>query len=49
MKRGVEAGFDHHLNKPINFQALQSLLEKIEAPTAAIYRSRSGRTVETGS
>lgn len=29
VKRSVEAGFDCHLTKPINFQDLQSLLEKL--------------------
>ena len=29
VKRGVEAGFDYHLTKPINFQDLQSVLEKL--------------------
>ena len=29
VRRSVEAGFDHHLTKPINFQELQSVLGKI--------------------
>ena len=29
LQRSFEAGFDHHLTKPINFHDLQSLLEKI--------------------
>jgi len=29
VQRSVEAGFDHHLTKPINFQELQLVLEKI--------------------
>lgn len=29
IRRSAEAGFDHHLTKPVNFQELQSLLEKI--------------------
>jgi len=31
VKRSIEAGFDHHLTKPINFQELQSVLGKISA------------------
>jgi len=31
VRRSVEAGFDHHLTKPINFQELQSVLEKISS------------------
>ncbi|HJT46178.1 MAG TPA: ATP-binding protein, partial [Chthoniobacterales bacterium] len=31
VQRSLEAGFDHHLTKPINFQELQSLLGKISA------------------
>jgi PAS domain S-box-containing protein len=29
VRRSVDAGFDHHLTKPINFQELESVLEKI--------------------
>jgi PAS domain S-box-containing protein len=29
VRRTVEAGFDHHLTKPVNFQDLRSLLRKI--------------------
>lgn len=29
VRRSAEAGFDHHLTKPINFQELQSVLGKI--------------------
>jgi PAS domain S-box-containing protein len=29
VRRSVEAGFDYHLTKPVNFQDLRSLLEKI--------------------
>ncbi len=29
LRRSLEAGFDHHLTKPINFQELQSILGKI--------------------
>ena len=29
LRRSTEAGFDYHLTKPINFQDLRSLLEKI--------------------
>jgi CheY-like chemotaxis protein len=29
VQRSLEAGFDHHLTKPINFQELQSVLGKI--------------------
>lgn len=29
VRRSLEAGFDHHLTKPINFQELQSLLGKV--------------------
>jgi CheY-like chemotaxis protein len=29
VRRSIEAGFDHHLTKPINFQELQSVLGKI--------------------
>ena len=31
VRRSVNAGFDHHLTKPINFQELQSVLEKISS------------------
>jgi PAS domain S-box-containing protein len=31
VQRSVDAGFDHHLTKPINFQELQSVLEKISS------------------
>ena len=31
VRRSVEAGFDHHLTKPINFQELQTILGKISA------------------
>jgi PAS domain S-box-containing protein len=31
VQRGVEAGFDHHLTKPVNFHDLQTILEKISA------------------
>ena len=31
VQRSLEAGFDHHLTKPINFQELQSVLGKISA------------------
>jgi PAS domain S-box-containing protein len=31
VRRSIEAGFDHHLTKPINFQELQSVLGKISA------------------
>ena len=31
VRRSLEAGFDYHLTKPINFQDLQSLLGKISA------------------
>lgn len=29
VRRSMEAGFDYHLTKPVNFQDLRSLLEKI--------------------
>jgi PAS domain S-box-containing protein len=29
VRRSIEAGFDHHLTKPVNFQDLRSLLQKI--------------------
>jgi PAS domain S-box-containing protein len=31
VRRSVDAGFDHHLTKPINFQELESVLEKISS------------------
>jgi PAS domain S-box-containing protein len=31
VRRSLEAGFDHHLTKPINFQELQSVLGKISS------------------
>lgn len=31
VRRSLEAGFDHHLTKPINFQELQSVLGKVTA------------------
>ncbi|HEY6071753.1 MAG TPA: ATP-binding protein [Chthoniobacterales bacterium] len=31
VRRSVDAGFDHHLTKPINFQELQSILQKISS------------------
>ena len=31
VQRSLEAGFDHHLTKPINFQELQSVLGRISA------------------
>jgi PAS domain S-box-containing protein len=31
VQRSVDAGFDHHLTKPINFQDLQALLRKISS------------------
>lgn len=31
VQRSVDAGFDHHLTKPINFQELQTVLEKISS------------------
>jgi PAS domain S-box-containing protein len=32
VRRSVEAGFDHHLTKPINFQELELVLGKIATP-----------------
>jgi CheY-like chemotaxis protein len=29
VRRSMEAGFDYHLTKPVNFQDLRSLLQKI--------------------
>jgi len=31
VQRSVDAGFDHHLTKPINFQELQAILQKISS------------------
>jgi PAS domain S-box-containing protein len=31
VRRSLEAGFDHHLTKPINFQELQSVLDRVSA------------------
>ena len=31
VRRSLNAGFDHHLTKPINFQELQSILEKVSS------------------
>jgi CheY-like chemotaxis protein len=29
VRRSIEAGFDYHLTKPVSFQDLRSLLQKI--------------------